>query len=404
MLTTDSFKRHRVLVLSWIEYVAFYMCRYSFAPILPLLVTHFSLTSTKAGILVGLAFVGYAFMLTPAGILGDRLGPKKVIISGATMSIFANFFFGYASSFSQAAAIQFLNGLSQGMAWAPMTRLMANWYPKEKMSFVMGVLATSSSLGPPITFTFCGYFGAAQGWRAAFLAPSIILASITAVFTVLVRDYPKIGSSRLRQRRKTNKSSLYRVISSIDLWFVGLSYLCYYAFVRGLLVWLPTYLVEEFNISLFASSVLTGLCSLVGIFSGFAGAWIADVKLKGNKRVVIVASLALPIPLILVVPMIRDPLLVFLILFSGFLLANLSFWLYFAYPSLLLPVELVGAGSGLIDTLGYAGTFLSALMIGFLLDLFHSYTSVFWAFALIMAAGALVSFQIRKEKNAGQKL
>jgi sugar phosphate permease len=81
----------------------------------------------------------------------------------------------------------------------------------------------------------------------------------------------------------------------------------------------------------------------------------------------------------------------------GFLFAilNSSGGLYFTYPSLLLSREQVGAGSGLIDTLGYAGTFLITILIGIMVDAFKSYDPVFLVLASVSLIGALVILGVK---------
>lgn len=387
-------KSKRVLVVSSIEYVTFYLCRFNMAPILYTLMSYFLLSHGEAGALASVMFVSYAIALLPAGILGDKFGPKRVITFGAGVSVLSNVSFPYASSFVQALFFQFCNGFGQGMAWGPLTRLMSNWYPKEKMGLVMSILSVPPAVGPVLAYVMAGYFSATYGWKTAFWYPSVALLALTFFFWFLVRDRP--CNTPMSQKGSSTRDRLVSVISHRGVWLVSFAYLCLSACGRGMLVWLPTYLTEIARLSEFEASVTAGFVTLSGIGTMFVGTWLADVKLGGRKKVVIALSFVSAVPIIVLLPYFAD-LDQILVAFSlAFALLYFGGGLYFAYPSILLPVETVGTGSGLIDTLGYVGNFLGTLLIGLLFDLFHSYHPAFVVLVLFAILGATAASQMPK--------
>jgi len=327
-------------------------------------------------------FISYALILFPAGILGDVFGPRAIITLGALLSAAMNVLFSYSNSLTSMLIIQFVNGLGQGMAWGPLTRLMANWYPRERMGFVMSLLSLPPAFGPPAAYILTGYLASFYSWKTAFQIPSIILIGTSLLFALLAKDDPS-GSSR---SRSWSRSTFLELLRRREIWLVGITYLALSGAIRGLLVWLPTFLVERTAMTLMAASTLAGLISLPGIPSMFVGTWISDVKLQGRKSVVIAASLLAPIPILLLLPFVREQVQLLWLLASLFALFYSAGGLYFAYPSVLVPKEQVGAGSGLIDMLGYVGNFFGTMAIGIAVDTFRSYDPMF----LILAGMALV--------------
>ncbi|MFQ6080722.1 MAG: MFS transporter [Candidatus Bathyarchaeia archaeon] len=387
-------KSHRVLIVSSLEYVSFYLCRFNLAPVLPILMNYFKITHGEAGALASVIFISYAIALFPAGILGDRFGPKKVITLGAAISMLSSVSFPYTSLFSHALVIQFCNGFGQGMAWGPLTRLMSNWYPKEKMGFVMSVLSVPPAVGPVLAYVAAGYFATVYGWRTAFWYPSFALLVLTFFFWALVRDRP---SGALEKRKGfSTKGRISSVASSRGVWLVAFAYLCLSACGRGILVWLPTYLTERAGLSLPLASILGGMVTLSGIGTMFFGTWLADVKLGGRKKVVIVLSFISAVPTMITLPYLVD--FNWVLVAFGLTFAFLYFGggLYFAYPPLLLPIEAVGTAAGLIDTLGYVGNFLGTLLIGLVFDAYHSYDPVFMILALVAIVGSAIASQLRE--------
>jgi len=382
----------KTLLVASIQYQAYYLCRFNLATVLPLLISEFTLTHSDAGVLGSVLFLSYAFALIPAGALGDRVGPRLVITVGAFLSLSVNVLFPYSASFLLMLLLQVVNGFGQGMAWGPLTRLMANWYPREKMGFVMSLLSVPAALGPPVAFVLSGYLAAVYGLRSAFQIPAFILAVTSLMFVLCVRNEPR-GEPRVR--RAAGLAGALQVLRNKGIWLVGFSYLALYGVTRGIMAWLPTLLVEREGFSLMGAASLGGLISLPGIPAMFLGTWISEVKLGGRKNLVIAASLLLSIPVLAFLQFLHDPLLLPWLLGSLFAILNSAGGLYFAYPSLLVSREQVGAGSGLIDMLGYAGIFLITILIGMMVDVFKSYDPVFPVLTLVSLFGAVVILGVK---------
>jgi len=381
----------RMLLVSSIQYQAYYLCRFNLAPVLPLLIMQFGLTHSEAGALGSMLFLSYALILFPAGILGDLLGPRVIITLGAIVSAAMNVLFAYSTSFASMLIIQFVNGLGQGMAWGPLTRLMANWYPRERMGFVMSLLSIPPALGPPAAYVLAGYLASVYDWKTAFQVPSMILAATSLLFALLARDKPSSSPHGLSWSR----SAFFELLRNREIWLVGVTYLALSGAIRGLLVWLPTFLVERTGMMLMAASALAGLVSLPGIPSMFVGTWVSDVKLRGRKNVVIAASLLAPVPILLLLPIVANQMLLLWLLASLFALFYSAGGLYFAYPSVLLPVEQVGAGSGLIDMLGYVGNFLGTMTIGIAVEASKSYDLMFLILAVMALVGGFAILRVK---------
>ena len=381
----------KTLLVSSIHYEAYYLCRFNLAPVLPLLIVQFGLSHSEAGVLTSMLFISYALILLPAGVLGDMIGPRIVITLGAVISAAMNILFSQSTSFIPMVAIQFVNGLGQGMAWGPLTRLMANWYPREKMGFIMSLLSIPPSLGPTMAYILSGYIASVHSWRMAFQVPSVILIATSLIFMLLVKDRPS-GSSPSRQ---WSRSGFLELLKNRKIWLVAIAYLALWGATRSLSVWLPTFLVERAGMSLMVASTIGGVISLPGIPSMFAGTWLSDVRLQGRKSIVIFFSLVAPIPILVLLPFIQGQALLLCLLAFSFALFYMAGGLYFAYPSVLVAKEQVGAGSGLIDALGYVGNFLGILAMGIAVDLFHSYSPMFLVSAAIAFVGAVAILKVK---------
>lgn len=391
MQPSTSRNAGKILLVSSIHYEAYYLCRFNLAPVLPLLIAELGLTHSEAGVLGSMLFISYALILLPAGVLGDMVGPRVVITFGAVVSAVTNLLFSYSTSFSSMMILQFVNGLGQGMAWGPLSRLMTNWYPRERMSFVMSLLSIPPALGPSLAYILSGYLASTYGWKLVFQIPFIVLMATSLVFALFVRDKP--SDSALSHR--WSRTSFFESLKKREVWLVSVAYLALWGATRGLTVWLPTFLVERIGMTLMAASTLGGLISLPGIPAMFVGTWLSDVKLRGRKNMIIFFSLLTPIPIMLLLPFVQGEILLLVLLAVAFALFYSAGGLYFAYPSVLVAKDQVGAASGLIDTFGYVGNFLGILAIGFAVDAFKSYNPMFVISAVIAVVGALAILKVK---------
>ena len=165
---------------------------------------------------------------------------------------------------------------------------------------------------------------------------------------------------------------------------------------RCLLIWLPTYLVEETHLSPFSASILGGLATLSGIGPMFIGARLANMKTKGRNNLIIALSFALTIPVIWMLPRIADATQILTLFSMVFAFLNLGGSLYFSYSPVFLSKEVVGTASGFIDSLAYVGSFLGIILTGLIFDAYLSYDPVFILLTIIAGAGMIISSLIKK--------
>lgn len=90
---------HIVLLLVWLLYSAYYLGRFNFSPIIPLLKAELNFSNATAGSLMAFFFFSYTIFQLPAGYLGDRFGPRKTLTIGAVISIAGNLLFSQGWNF-----------------------------------------------------------------------------------------------------------------------------------------------------------------------------------------------------------------------------------------------------------------------------------------------------------------
>jgi MFS transporter, OPA family, glycerol-3-phosphate transporter len=182
----------RMLLATMFCYVFFYTGRQTFGFAIPGINEELGISKTQLGWISTAMLWSYAVGQAINGNLGDKFGGRRMMSLGAFVSCGLN----WVVSFSQGVVGLLIpwaaNGYAQSMAWAPGSRLLANWWEPIKRGQVYGLYvfaAGSSSVLAYVTSALILEFD--LGWRYIFRIPVLLLLVGGAVYYLLVRDRPE---------------------------------------------------------------------------------------------------------------------------------------------------------------------------------------------------------------------
>ena len=183
--------RARVFAATWLSYFGYYFCRK------PFYLTKASLESELGWDAEFLGYVGTAYLVAYsvgqflAGFLGDRFGPRAVLLTGMMVTICANAAFGFTNSAGVFIGLMVLNGLSQATGWSNNVGTMASWFHRGERGTVMGVWSTNFQVGGVAANTITAWAGGMFGFRWSYFAGSLVLLAVWAFFLFNQRNHPK---------------------------------------------------------------------------------------------------------------------------------------------------------------------------------------------------------------------
>jgi sugar phosphate permease len=298
----------RVFVATWLGYAGFYLTRKSLSVAKVELkkpevwgLSNETLATVDGGYLVAYALGQFLW-----GVLGDRLGTRRVVLAGMAGSVAVAVAMGTAASVAGFGLLFALQGVFQSSGWAPLTKNMGEFFPRRVRGRVMGFWCTNFALGGMIAGIVAGVAAKQGGWRMAFLVPAGMLAVIWLVFAALQADRPEdvglpspdsasgddeaviVAGEQVADEPEGAWRTILDVVTSPTVLVISFVYLLVKPLRYLLMFWAPVYLNERLGTDVAESGMLGSLFDLAGPVGIVAGGWASD-RLFGTRRFPVMA-------------------------------------------------------------------------------------------------------------------
>jgi MFS family permease len=245
----------------------------SVAIALPEFREYFGIQDRHRGALLAAFFWSYALLQIVAGWIVDRFGVKKPFAAGFLIWSITSALTGFASSYGQLFSLRVLLGVGEAIAPTASMRWIRFHYPDTQRGTATGIWMLGTKLGPAVGPLIAAALISAYGWRQMFFL-------LGAGLLIWLVPWMKYASDEGRDvagvPASPEEPAFIQVLTSPTVAGVFVGTFCYMYFVYFCVTWLPSYLVEQRNLSLTS----TGFYSFFA-FGGMAGAtvaggWIAD--------------------------------------------------------------------------------------------------------------------------------
>ena len=396
---------NQILFLTWLFFGMYYVNRFNFSPMIPLIRDELQISNAQAGWLMALFFITYTIFQLPSGYMADRFGPRRILTGGALISIVGNLIFSQGSTFAFLCAGQCVNGFGQAMGWTSALKMIVNWFPRSQRATAIGFFATCVTGGSSFGIWLSGALGNYLGWRSSFIIPPAIMAIVAFVYWILARDYPSEKGlpdfeDEIHLEKKIDedpRSPLMVVLSNRVLWTVALVYFCFVYVQFGCLVWIPSFLKESFAMTVDRASSISALVLLPGVFASPLAGFMSDRYFSGRRKpLILIGMIVLACATLLLSFRVNIFLVVWLLGVVGLMIIMPDILLA-AYPSDILSRKLSATGMGFLTTFTSMAGIITTPASGKIVDLFQSYRAVFFSFFIAALAGTLLALLIREK-------
>lgn len=246
----------------------------------PLMQKEMGLTIAQIGILSSAFFWTYALfqLLGISGWLSDRFPVSAVLAISAVLWGASTIVTGLLSSFWAIYAMRLLLGTGESFAYPCYSRILASDVPQNLRGRANALLDAASKLGPALGMLLGGILIVKFGWRVFFIALGIVSLVWAAIWRYFTRHHPEKADEVV-----CVKVSIRQALRDRSSWGTFAGHFCgnYVWFV--LLLWLPTYLVEDKGLSIGSMTSVGSLAYFVIATGTLCAGWFSDWRISRGQ-------------------------------------------------------------------------------------------------------------------------
>lgn len=284
----------KIVIIFFLGWVCIYAGRSVFSPIIGEIKQAYDIDNAQAGGIMSLFFLAYTILQIPSGILGDRIGRKKVLVTGFILyaAFIASIFF--ANSFSVFILLWMLAGAAQGSYYGPQYALSTEAIPKKWITLGSAVIGSGMSFGIAFGYSLSSIMTTKlhTSWKIPFVTvaiPILIVALLMMIFVKenIVKKTQEQGNADLANVHKP--STIEQIILLFKNRNLVLAYITIFCSIYGFFViitWLPNYLEAERGMDKTEAASLASIVPWISIIGTLLCSYVSD-KLGRRKPVVL---------------------------------------------------------------------------------------------------------------------
>ncbi len=238
-------------------------------PAIPLLRAEFGLSLVAAG-WVNSTFNTLA--VTTAvffGALAGRYGALRCCVAGLAALMLGGLLGAAAAGETMLFASRIVEGAGFiAIAVSAPTLIAAASAPRER-NLTLGLWSTYLPFGASLTMLASPVMLGTLGWRGLWLVIALMTLACTAA---LWRSRSAYGKAH--RGTAITPASMVQALRQPGPWWLGLGFACYALIFYALMVWLPTFLVQERGASVTTAALLTAFVVAVNVCGNLLGTWL----------------------------------------------------------------------------------------------------------------------------------
>jgi MFS family permease len=193
-------------------------------------------------------FWGYTLMQIPAGLLVDRYGVKRVVLSSMAASSIGSAAFAFAPNLLDVFMARLIVACGDALVFTALLKLVAQNFSDERFGFMSGISQVSGYLGGVLATTPLAAAVSGFGWRACFIFIACVGLANLAFASATLK--PAAATAQNNKTLRSVVSASLRALTQAANWGCAMSFASHFAVVTTLSgVWGIPMVAHLFNIS-----------------------------------------------------------------------------------------------------------------------------------------------------------
>jgi ACS family glucarate transporter-like MFS transporter len=376
---------------------------------------HFS--QVQIGWLESAFVLGYALFQFPGGILGQRLGARRLFTIIGAVAFLATVLTPLAPALLRGElllfamlALQFILGLAQGPIFPLSTGVMESWFAPQKWALIQGLQSSALQLAAAAAAPLVAYLMSTIGWQQALLWPALPAAGVVALWAWYGRNtpqqHPAVSAAEIAElgsrpeepaQSAITRARLVRIVTNRSVMLLSVSYVCMNYVFYLISNWCFLYLIQERHFNVLESGLLSMLPPLgAAVGAGVGGVLVARAckrfGMRWGYRAVPLFALPAAGLLLLVVVNLANAYLALAALTLAYLVVELTEAAYWGGVMVVARADCMSA-SGVLNTGGNLGGIIGIPIVAHLSGGGH-WTAAFAFGTLFALIGTILWFGI----------
>lgn len=288
-----------ILALSFTSFFMSFSTRYTWPPLMPVVMPILGISLTQGMFYMTAFFVGYVGMQIPGGILTDKYGARRVLAITLFVQGVCTCLLSLTDSYTLGLILRGCTGLAGGSVFSASFKAVVTWFPPHKRAMAIGVLLAAPSVGVAIPNIVVPKLNAVLGWQGSFLVVGLTAVAVAIVLFAVMRDAPLQNSGPKKSFmvgvRFVLSNRNMRLITMADFWIIFIQ-LGFYSLAN-------TYMVDRLmlvndGLERSAAVVQAGMVmfyvGIVGMVMPAFSGWLAGVTGKPTWNFIGGALLLIP--------------------------------------------------------------------------------------------------------------
>jgi len=370
-----------------------YMDRQVIAILKPTLQQSIGLTEVSYGYIVDAFQIAYALGLLAAGRLIDKLGTRIGYMLMMAVWSLSSMGHALASTAMEFGFARFFLGLGESGNFPAAIKTVAEWFPQNERSLATGIFNSGANVGAILAPAIVPWVTLRYGWHAAFLTTGLFSALWILWWLRIYRkptEHPTLTSAELRHIYQEAAVEMgpspivpwRRLLGCRQTWAFSTAKFLTDPIWWFYLFWLPSYFSSRFNLDLSHLGLPLIIVYNVSAVGSIGGGWLPApfrrLGLSSNyaRLAAMLFCACLVVPIFTATSLKSEWAAIALLSLAAGAHQGWSANL-FTTSSDMFPRSAVGAVVGIGGMAGSVGGAIFAFFAGHILQLTHSYASLF---------------------------
>jgi len=372
-----------------LSFVMFGLVLFGYPPISRYVILDLNLSHTESGSITSVFVLAYALMQVPGGYLADRFGGAKTLLVFTAVVGLSPFIFVIGNNFVMALVFRALAGGACGVTFPSAVRVLSSWFSENEIDSAMSVFGLGYGISQIVSSAFLPLLVLAADWR-----PPLIFTALFSLLVMALAVFPVRWPSPIESSVDVKVD--VRGLFTRNMFALILPNFASLAVVVGIFAWTPAFLTSILHLSDEYAGVILGSIGVATMLGSYAGG-ITNKRLGKRRTIALSMSLMTVFAVLLGT---SNSGLIAAMWISGLGFAGM---LYFAADFSLIPYaskqgrSVAGTTFGVFNMLSNIGSFVSPIIVGYILDSTGNFLLGFASIGCIGVLGVLGAIILRTD-------